>query len=90
MEAAYVYLIQKVKGKPSCDILDVFYFWQNIFTPLNHRYVGLYKKMKGDDWMTLRQSQYKKVQYWILSDRVLCFWHFLKIVQEKVLRVCGL
>ena len=93
-EAKYWYLSQKVKGQPSCNSLVALYFWQNIFTPLNHKCIQLCKKMKDDDWKTSRTSKDKKVigkgQLRMLSDRALCLWHFLWILQALVFRTCSL
>ena len=71
---------QKVKGQPSCNSLVALYFWQNIFTPLNHRCIQSCKKMTDDDWKTSRTSKDKKGigkgQKRMLSDRALCLCHF--------------
>ena len=60
-EAKYWYSSQKVKGQPSCNSLVALYFWQNIFTPLNHICIQLCKKMKADDWNTPRTSKDKRL-----------------------------
>ena len=60
-EAKYWLLSQKVKGKPSCNFLVALYFWQNIFMPVNHRFIQICKQMKDDDWKTPRTSKDKKV-----------------------------
>ena len=60
-EANYWFFSQKVKNEPSCNSLVALYFWQNIFTPLNHRCIQLINQMKDDDWKTPRTSKDKKV-----------------------------
>ena len=60
-EAKYWSFSQNVKGQPSWYYLVALYFWQTFFTPLNHRYIQLCKKMKDDDLKTSWTSKAKKV-----------------------------
>ena len=60
-EAKYWSLSRKVKGQHSCNSLVALSFWQNISTPLNHRYIYLCKHVKDDDLKTPRTSKDKKV-----------------------------
>ena len=82
-EVKYWSVCQKVKGQPSCHFLVALYFWQNIFTPFNHRYIQLCIHMNDDYWKTLKTSKDKKAidqgQYRMLSDRALCLCHFFGI-----------
>ena len=86
-EAKYWFLSQKVKGQPFCNSLVALYFWQNIFTPLNHRCIQLCKKMKDDDWKT---SKDKKVSHGCFPIELCVFDIFLWILQAIVLRTCRL
>ena len=52
---------QKVKGQPSCNSLVALYFWQNIFTPLNHRCIQLRKHIQDGDRKTPRTSKDKRL-----------------------------
>ena len=85
-EAKYWSLSQKVKGQPSCNSLVVLYFWQNIFTPLNHRCIQLCKQMKDDNWKTPKTSKYKKLicqgHLRMLSDRALYLCHFCEFCKH--------
>ena len=52
---------EKVKGQSSYNYLVALYFWQNIFTSLNHRCIQLGKHMTDNDWKTPITSKVKKV-----------------------------
>ena len=92
-EAKYWSSSQKVKGQPSCNSLVALYFWQNIFTPLNHICIQLCKKMEDDDRNTPRTSKDKKLLVKVSNGAFpieLCiFFIFCKFCKHLVLRTCS-
>ena len=93
-EAKYWFLSQRVKGQPFCNFLIALYFWQNIFTPLNHRCIQLCKQMKDDDKKTPRTSKDKKLLVKVSNGcfpiELCVFIIFLWILQALALRTCSL
>ena len=93
-EAKYWYLSQKVKGQPFCNSFIALYFWQNIFPPLNHRCIQLWKQMKDDDKKTPRTLKDKKLLVKVSDECFpidLCVYIIiLWILQALLLRTCSL
>ena len=52
----------KIKGQPSCDLLDALYFWRNIFLLFDHRYFRICKKTKWKKMIRRRHSEHQRTK----------------------------